>query len=166
MHTYGERGLERMTAFLPDSEGRSARQTAELPPDSLPLQRVVRLPDRKLRNRAASKSSALTRCHENQQAGHFRWNQKYEQKTYAELCGDSSISLSQRAPRELPYDFVDVDRKTRKANLSVSKTFSLTEVKARWKTSESSHKDVKKLLQNLSTSFLATAFVSYEQLLK
>lgn len=54
---------------------------------------------------------------------------KEEQKTYTELCGDSSVNLSQWTPWELPCDFVDVDTKTAKANLSVRKAFFfLTEI--------------------------------------
>lgn len=58
--TYGERGLERVTAFLSDGKGGGACQTAELSPHSLPLQCVVRLPDRKLTNRTQTKLSILT----------------------------------------------------------------------------------------------------------
>lgn len=35
---------------------------------------------------------------------------------YVKLCGDAAISLSQRAPRELPGDLVQVHRDTEEEN--------------------------------------------------
>lgn len=45
---YREGRFQRVSALLPHGEGRTARQAAQLPPHTLPLQRVVGHPEGEL----------------------------------------------------------------------------------------------------------------------